>query len=98
MTPFARVTPRKQGDEETMNNRKWLGRRDFVGAAAVVLARPRMVFASENDKIFRLAVLIRPGQESNLKEPGQARYWAAAGICRRAKSEGRNAPCRTDAA
>ena len=75
MVPFARVSPRKQGGEETMNNRKWLGRRDFVGMAAVVLARPRMVFASENDKIFRLAVLIRPGQESNLKEPGQARYW-----------------------
>ncbi len=59
-----------------MNNRKWLGRREFVGVAAVVLTRPRLAVASEDDKIFRLAVLIRPGQESDLKEP-RARYWRA---------------------
>ena len=59
-----------------MNHRKWLGRREFVGMAAVVLTRPRMALASEDDKIYRLAVLIRPGRESDLKEP-RARYWRA---------------------
>ena len=44
--------------------------------AAAVLTRPRLAVASEDDKIFRLAVLIRPGQESDLKEP-RARYWRA---------------------
>jgi len=57
-----------------MTNRRWLGRREFVGAAAVVLARPRVVFASDHDNVFRLAVVIRPGQESDLKEP-RAPYW-----------------------
>ncbi len=59
-----------------MDNRRWLGRRDFVGMAAVIFARPGAVFASENDRTFRLAVIVRPGQESDLKKP-RARYWRA---------------------
>ncbi len=57
-----------------MNRRIWIDRRSFSGMAAVVLASPRAAFASGNSDTFKLAVLIRPGQETDLKEP-RARYW-----------------------
>ena len=57
-----------------MNVRNWFGRRDIIGLAAAALVQPRLAFAGESDKVFRLAVLIRPGQEG---EPGQAPYWLA---------------------
>ena len=61
-----------------MNSPKWLGRREFIGIAAgtVALARPRAVFAKSNENQFRLAVVIRPGQDSDLQQP-RARYWRA---------------------
>jgi len=61
-----------------MNSLKWLGRREFIGmaAGAVALAGSHAVFAKSSDNQFRLAVVIRPGQDSDLKQP-RARYWRA---------------------
>lgn len=55
-----------------MNGCTWFRRREFVGLAAAVFAAPRMAFASGNDGIRRLAVIIRPGQESDLQD---SPYW-----------------------
>jgi len=60
-----------------MTGRICLDRRRLLAAAVVAAVPSRGLRAQLPDRIYRIAVFVRPGQLSNASPPGELRYWHA---------------------
>ena len=60
-----------------MTGRFRFNRRRFLAAAVVAAVPSTGLRAQAPAKVYRIAVVVRPGQRGNLSPPGELRYWRA---------------------
>jgi putative ABC transport system substrate-binding protein len=60
-----------------MTGRIRFDRRRFLAAAVVAAVPSTGLLAQVPGKVYRIAVVVRPGQRGNVSPPGELRYWRA---------------------